>query len=134
MMSGLRADRLRQKKEREPWRCPACTRIQISGSCECGYRPGPKRSRPVVTTDGRLIELTGDIFRPVRIHQAPNGPKLWKRIYWRCRKANLTFRQAIGLYVIENNGAYPDPTWPLMPIDELDRYRLIADVPMDRLR
>jgi superfamily II DNA or RNA helicase len=134
MVYQLRADRIRSKEEPEPWRCPVCMQIQTSRRCKCGYRPGPKPSRPVVTTDEKLIELTGDIFRPVRIDQTPIGVKHWKQTYWRCKRAKLTFRQAIGLYARENGGAYPDPTWPLMPREEMDCYRLIADVAMDRLR
>jgi hypothetical protein len=81
-----------------------------------------------------MKELTGEIFRPHRIYQAPNGRKLWERMYWRSRteKGSRTFRQAFALFAYEN-GAYPDLTLPLMPIDEVDRYRLVADVPTDRL-
>jgi superfamily II DNA or RNA helicase len=133
---GLRADAIREKLKQEPWCCPKCLWIMTDKRCTaCGWELGHRRSRPVVTVDGTMTELTGEIFRPHRIHQAPNGRKLWERMYWRSRteKGSRSFRPAFALYAREN-GAYPDLTWPLMPIDEMDRYRLITDVPMDRLR
>ena len=161
MAYGLRADALRGKKcrhcgaplpggspwcaacrkanEVEPQRCPRCARVLYGRLCDprfggCGWEAS-KKSRPVVMTDGTLKEMTGDAFRPRRLSVQPDGPQLWERMVYRSRTAKgaKTFRQAMALFAHENNWAWPDPTWPLMPRDPLDFYRLVADVPPDRL-
>jgi superfamily II DNA or RNA helicase len=142
MIYGIRAERIRNKKKDEPFRCPRCSRVWTVGTrCQpvhggCGYELGNnKRSRPVVSTDGSLKEMSGSAFSPRRISQKPDGPKLWERMYWRSQtdKGERTFAQAMALYACENNWRWPDPRWPLMPKEEIDRYRLVRDVPRDRL-
>lgn len=137
-VAGIRADRMRKKVEREPWLCPECGQVinPIRDACTCG-RPKPKKqSRKVVMADGSLREMTGDIFRPRRVMQQSNGPELWKKMYFRSctEKGSRTFRAAMALFAQENNCQWPDPDWPFMPIHELDRYRLVKDVPRERLR
>lgn len=136
MVAGLRADRLRKKKEREPWRCP-CGRIMVGAkACECGREIPPKKSRPVVMEDGQLREMVGDIFRPRRIYAGNDGRSRWEKMYFRSRtgKGERTFRAAMALFSKENNWRWPDPMWPYMPIEELDFYRLCSEVPRERLR
>ncbi len=147
MIYGFRADRIRARKEPEPFRCPQCGLVVSRAVCPCGYMPQGKRSRPVVTTDGQLIEMTGDIFRPRRISQKPNGPELWERMYWRSQRRLITrkdgkevfvghprtFRQAFALFASENNWGYPDRRWPLMPLNPEDEFRLVAEVAKERL-
>ena len=136
MVAGLRAQRLRDKKEREPMRCPGCGRICSFWRCPCGYEFGNRKvSRPVVSTDGSLKELTGDIFEPRRICTRPDGVKLWEQMYWRSRtkKGARTFAAAFALFAYENNWTWPSREWPLMPVEDLDVHRLVADVPMERL-
>lgn len=135
MIAGIRADRMRKKIEKEPWRC-RCGRIRTGTSCECGATVPPKRSRPVVMKDGSLREMTGDIYRPRRIMTQPNGQDLWTKMYWRSKtkKGERTFRAAMALFSYENNFAWPDPEWRFMPREEIDFYRLVSEVPMERLR
>lgn len=135
MVSGLRHDRQREKKEKEPWRCPGCGKVNMGGVCECGYRV-LRKSRPVVTADGELKELVGDIYKPRRISQKTNGPSLWAQMYFRSLKGKgvKTFRQAMGLFAYEQEWGWPDKNWPLMPLYEEDFYRLVPDVPRERLR
>jgi hypothetical protein len=110
----------------------------IAGKCVCGrvIEKGEKTSRPVVQTDGSLKMLGGEIFRPRRICTKPNGPKLWEAMYFRSRteKGKRTFRQAFDLFARENNWQWPDPSWPFMPAVEGDEWRLVGDVPRERLR
>lgn len=141
MIAGLRADRMREKKITEPWRCPDCAKIMTGKVCACGRVVPPKKSRPVVMADGELREMTGDIYRPRHIYKHANGPSIWAKMYFRSRngKGIRTFRAAMALFAREamerNCGfAYPDPMWPLMPIDEHDRFLLVPDVPRERLR
>lgn len=87
-------------------------------------------------TDGQLVELSGRIFKPRRTYGAPNGPKLWERMYFRScsEKGRRTFRAAAALFASENNWGWPDMSWPFMPIDPMDWYRDCGDVPRDKLR
>jgi len=135
MIAGIRADRMRKKVEKEPWRC-RCGRIRNGTSCECGATMPPKKSRPVVMADGQLREMTGDCFRPRRICTKPDGERLWEKMYFRSRtaKGTRTFRAAMALFSHENNYAWPDPNWKYMPVHELDFYRLCSEVPRERLR
>jgi superfamily II DNA or RNA helicase len=121
--------------EIEPQRCPECARVIQGPRCSCGWEArGAKRSRPVVATDDRLVEMHGDIYRPHRISRQPDGKERWRKMYYRSRteRGAKTFRQAAALYAHEN-GSYPDPTWPLMPIEQHDWFKLVADVPRERL-
>ncbi len=61
--AGLRAQDIRDKKEREPIVCPKCAAVRGSGNqCpKCGHIASGK-SRMVVQTDGTLREMTGDIY------------------------------------------------------------------------
>lgn len=143
MAFALRAERLRQKKQSEPFRCPQCGRIwNVGTTClpalgGCGFALGTQRhSRPVVTTDGQLREMTGDLFKPRRVMKNPKGPEKWKRMYYRSRtgKGSRTFRAAMTLFAAENNWQWPDKEWPLMPVNERDFFKLVSDVPKERLR
>ncbi len=143
MTTCQRADRMRRRQEPEPFRCPQCARVWTRGTvCHpahggCGYvlQPGVKRSRPVVSVDGELRLVQGDIYKPRRISTASNGPQLWERMYHRSRTetGQRTFRAAAALFAMENRWGWPNPSWPLMPIDADDWFRLVRDVPIDRL-
>lgn len=136
IISGLREDKFREKKEREPVRCPKCGLIILSMACSCGFElKVSKKSRPVVQADGALKEMHGDIFKVRRVTQKPDGEKIWERMYWRSRteKGDKTFRAAAALFATENNWGWPDHHWCLMPTDPLDWYRKVKDVPMEKL-
>jgi superfamily II DNA or RNA helicase len=142
VMHGMRIDRLRQKKEREPFRCPQCGRVWVVGKvCNeawggCGFVfPEGKRSRPVVSTDGTMKEVSGDIYRARSICKQARGPAIWERMYYRSltEKGAKTFVAAEALFAVENYFQYPDRRWPFMPTDERDLFRLVSDVPRERL-
>jgi superfamily II DNA or RNA helicase len=134
---GLRAERLRSGKSNEPRRCPYCSRIITRRNCFCGYivPEGAKRSRPVVTEDGSLTEMVGDIFAPRSVCKRPDGPKLWEKMYHRSctKKGDRTFNAAMALFAMENNWQWPSREWPLMPREDVDLFRHVADVPRERL-
>lgn len=157
MISGLREERIRSKKcrrcrqslrpgnpvckgcgmlnEVEPFVCPECKKVLVCGRCSCGYVALGKRSRAVVQSDGTLKEMQGDIFKARRLLRHAGGPKLWERMYYRSKteKGARTFRAAAALFAQENHWNWPNPSWPLMPLRELDWFRLVADVPRERL-
>jgi superfamily II DNA or RNA helicase len=133
-VAHLREDRLRHKKEREPIRCPQCARILNSIRCECGWEAKVgRKSRPVISTDGKLIEMYGDIYQPRRVDQRPEAVRDWERTYYRSRNAGLTFGQAEALYAKEHDWRWPSRTLPLMPIADRDWHRKVRDVPRERL-
>jgi hypothetical protein len=142
LVSAMREDAFRKPpgdpdKPPEPLRCPRCFRVLARPACPCGWElRGGRKSRPVVQADGTLREVTGDVFRPRRISQAPDGPKLWAVMVKRsCTdKGNRTFRAAMALFAHENDGRWPDPSWPLMPKNPDDVYCHVKDVPRERLR
>jgi superfamily II DNA or RNA helicase len=137
---GMHGDKQRNS-QRKPSPCPQCKEVQIwnGPTCQfCGWvaKPGAKVSRPVVQSNGELREMTGDVWKPRRISTRPDGPKRWKSMYFRSRQPKAkgrTFRAAMALFAKENYFAWPDPTWPYMPIAEIDRYRRVVDVPEDCL-
>lgn len=142
----MRSERIRRGLKEQPFRCPKCGRTWTRGRvCQqafggCGYELGigQKLSRPVVTAEGSLREMTGEVFRPRRINQAPDAIKKWSNlILYRCRagtKGSRTFRQAAAAYAADNNWAWPAWWWPLTPIDERDWWLKVEDVPRERLR
>jgi superfamily II DNA or RNA helicase len=141
-MLGAHGDRQRKlPSEAKPSPCPSCREVQVwrSNTCQfCGWvaAPGRKVSRPVVQSDGSLREMAGDVWKPRRICQRTDGPAIWKRMYFRSKqpKANgRTFRAAFALFAMENHFAWPNEKWPYMPINYLDFYRPVRDVPEDML-
>lgn len=133
LLQMKRADRLRRKGPKdptEPFVCPQCACVLMAGCCtNCGWAPGLWiKSRPVVSTDGTLRLMTGDIFRPRFIFQGASGPERWERIFWASRKnaPDRTFRQASVLFAKDNNWQWPNPEWPLMPKRDDDWYMPIS--------
>jgi DNA repair protein RadD len=133
IVSGLREERLRAKEEPEPICCPQCKAIRAGGpTCpKCGYE-AHKKSRMVVQHDGELKEHTGDIFKPRYRTMKADTVELWKKMYFRSKRAGMTFRQAEGLFFVEN-GYYPHRDLPLMPTVSIDWFRSVGDVPAQRL-
>lgn len=136
-LTASRVDELREHPEREPWRCPKCTRILNRAECpDCGFRI-TKRSRPVMTTDGELKLYTGPAYLPRRVAKFAGAEDRWVRIFWASRKMKKnprTFRAAFAFYAEQSHWNWPDPAWRFMPLNEADRYRRVADVPLERLR
>jgi superfamily II DNA or RNA helicase len=133
IIAGLRENRLREKREPEPIRCPKCGLIRQGGAIcpECKHE-STRGARLVVQTDGRLVEHTGDIFPPRRVTLKNDTVKLWTSMYYRAKRAGMTFRQAEGLFYVEN-GYYPPHDIPLMPTTEVDWFQKVHEVPTERL-
>jgi superfamily II DNA or RNA helicase len=134
IIAGTRGERLREKRETEPIHCPACGLIRAAGpACpQCGQE-SKRKSRMVVQLDGSLKEYGGDIFRKRHVTQSPDAARVWERMYYRGKKAGMTFRQCEALFAVENRWAWPPRDLPLMPVNEFDWYAKVADVPKERL-
>jgi len=137
MLRAMRTDRLRDKKVSEPIVCPQCKLVLICGRCKnCGWHATNwVKARAVVSTDGSLRMMHGDVFRPHRICEYSWGPKKWEKIFWASYKngKGRTFRNAAILFAKDSNWTWPDPAWPFMPTNPDDFYRACSDVPLDRL-
>ena len=136
IVGELREQRMREKKEQEPICCPKCHAVRAGGVvCKsCGHSHQGK-VRIVVQKDGTLREVKGDIFKPRPLCKRPDGEKIWERMYWRSKteRGDRTFHAAAALFAMENNWQWPDPKWSFMPKDDIDRYMLVSEVPMERL-
>lgn len=134
--AGMRINRIREKKEPEPWRCPQCTQIMNGLRCRCGFVLDPRRkSRPVAQSDGRLVQMPGDVYRPRRTERREDTAAKWEAVYWRARNSKrrpMSFRGAAGLFFKEN-GYHPPTDLPLMPTNDRDWVRLVRDVKMETL-
>lgn len=142
MAYGLRAERIRAGKQAQPFRCPKCGHTWRAGrECKqawggCGFvLASGKFSRPVITCEGALREMTGAIFKPRSLSRQLDGPYRWQIMLRRSRtaKGRRTFRAAATMFAMENNWQYPDPRWPGMPTNERDWFRMVDEVPRERL-
>jgi len=136
IVAGLRAERIRSKKEPEPVVCPKCHGCRLGGpDCpHCGYRH-TRKSRPVLQADGTLREMRGDIFRARRI--AERTERLEKDWVYRIRAIkrskkpsvkNMTFAEVEANFARENDWRYPPRDLPLMPIHDADWFRPVREV------
>lgn len=132
-----RNDRLRDHKDQEPFVCPQCSLVLMCGRCVgCGWKPQLwVKTRPVCSTDGTLRLMTGDIFKPHSVCKRADGPKMWERLFWASYKfkKDRTFRNTAIVYASLMNWCWPNPEWPLMPLDEETWYRPVSLVSFDRL-
>lgn len=119
----------------EPIVCPKCNKCRASGPVcpSCGYK-STTRSRKVLQANGELKPVYGDRYVPRKVSQDPADVKMWKSCYYRAKnsKSGQTFSQAEALFKRET-GRWPDPAWPLMPMDSADRHLKVRDVPYEKL-
>lgn len=136
MAVGMREQKLRDKRIAEPIICPQCFQVRSRGpKCQaCGYMSG-LRSRIVVQKDGTLKEKRGDIYKPHRVLNKPETPKLWQRYYHMAHNSRnkMTFNQAAGYFAYENH-YWPPRDLPNTPINDLDWFLPVANVPKERLK
>jgi superfamily II DNA or RNA helicase len=121
----------------EPICCPNCHKFRMptpggdNKRCpDCGYF-SPVRVHYVLQKNGDLVKRTGPYFPKKKI-AADNLEEKWKACYYRWKKKNGSFAQAIALFKYEN-GCLPQPNWPLMPKRIVDRRRKIKDVEKEYL-
>lgn len=128
MVAGVREDRLREKKDNEPFRCPQCAAIMASLKCICGFKMDPyEKTRPVVMEDGRLVMMEGDIFRPRTTEMRRDTQKLWTSAYFAARNGDKTFREAIGWFY-QKHGYFPPAGLKGMPKLKADEWRKVKEL------
>jgi superfamily II DNA or RNA helicase len=138
-LQARREDGLRDGREEEPRRCPACGLVVARRSCVCGYEVARRpRMRPVAMSDGSLVEVSGRAVPPRQTRMREDTVEKWKSIYFASVKAQggaaaeRTFRQARGLF-FHREGYWPPETLPFMPLEVNDWYRAVKEVPTERL-
>ena len=137
-ITDLRLDKMRERKVPEPIVCPnpKCKTVRNGGTqCPaCGFEH-QKKSRMVLQFNGELKEVTGDILRPRRRASATSSIQYqWKGEYYRAVKAGMTFAQAEAYYAMNHRWQYPPRGLDYMPMDDIDWFRKVADVPWERIR
>lgn len=133
VVTDLRLDRMREKKEPEPIHCPKCSAIRAKGpTCpKCGFEHS-QNSRMVLQADGNLKTVEGCILKPRVVRMKPNTEQIWTQCYHRIKNSGGTFRQVEGLFFYENH-YYPPRNMKFMPLNDIDLFRKVKDVPPDRL-
>jgi len=136
--TDARLDRIASGSEAEPITCPnpECGAVRTRGiKCpKCGH-VCEKRTREVLMEDGSLVTLAGSAVPSKRRVKKQNTETRWENCYWRAKRSKkrpMTFKQAEGLFVHEN-GYWPPRDLKMMPINGIDWYRLVRDVPEERL-
>lgn len=127
--SQVRADAIRSKKEPQPIHCPKCHAIRTQGAAchQCGFRH-ECNTRLVIEHSGKLREMKGDIFKPLRREYRNDSQKLWDRYYHGAKRSGRTFRQAEAYFFI-NEHYYPPRDLQRMPMKDTDWYRQVKEVP-----
>lgn len=129
-----RTEPFRSGGKLEPTPCPQCSKLREGpGKCaNCGYIFTGKQ-RKVIQTNGKLKIVKGDIYKKRRYSDRPELVKNWVRCVMRCRKANRTMAQARGLFMYENRGFSPAPTYPYMPSSEAQWCLKVGDLFPEKL-
>lgn len=120
-------------KEPEPIVCPKCSAVRLKGpECvSCGFKH-TKSVRMVIQNDGTLVRKSDEKQKQQKKQQATDQQKLWTKFYFIAKNRNMTFSQAAWMYK-EKAGRWPPRNLKYMPKDELDRKRLVKDVPTELL-
>lgn len=127
-LAAVRERRLREKKDREPARCPQCGLINMGKKCSgCGFTIDlTKRPRPVYQEDGSIEIYTGDIFEPRIAKRFNNTQSLWEAQYWRACNTrwdvdgeDLSGRKVIAMAERISGQKYKGPQGAARAADEL---------------
>lgn len=142
IISQLRQDALRADRELEPITCFKCGACRRDGSkCHnCGHNSAD-RHRLVLQVDGSLKSVRGKIYKPrVRLTGSEKSEAEWQRRVKAARyskRASMdtrTFAQLEVSFARDNNWKYPSRGLAGMPLDPIDFFRPVKDVPPERLR
>lgn len=127
-IAETREQGMREKREPDPIVCPKCHAVRAAGNeCQKCHFVSARGARMVVQKNGSLVARNGDILKPRKVAQKPDTVRLWEQCYHRCKRKNKTFKQARGLFFMENH-YWPPDSLPLMPKHPDDWKRGVADV------
>lgn len=144
IMAGKREQDIRDEKALEPITCPECFAMRLSGpECpNCGFRY-VGHVRRILQKDGTLKIVKGRAIKPRRkmsLTEAQAVEKEWGYYIRRIAKSEkptvqrMTFSQAEVNFALRHNWKFPPRTLKFMPIKEIDWYRPVSQVPIERLR
>lgn len=140
----MRRDSIREGEESQPIVCPECGQVRMGGmSCHhCGatVQRNP-RKRMVLQANGQLIPQSIGEFRPrTYLPKSEQVEKSWAgrvRAIQRSKKdtvRRMTFRQLWNRFAEDNNWKFAPRDMPMMPVNEMDWFRRVVDVPQEALR
>jgi len=131
--------------------CPKCGMVHKALKrlvvCQyCGHQLHlGKASRPILQSDGRLTEVTGEPIKPWKIRNTPEADKIWQGLYFHDLKhkdGESSFNQLYAQYgyltaVKEGSkkqpaywkAHYPPRDLPCMPKNQNDWHGKVKDVP-----
>lgn len=135
--------------------CPKCGMVHKAKGrmlyCQyCGHEiQFSKPCRPIIQTDGTLVEVNGEPIKQWKIKSLPGDEKTWAGLYWnavRNKGGEVTFNQLyqqFGYRTAVQQGSrdrpafwkayYPPRDLPFMPRTENDWHRTVGNVARDRL-
>lgn len=147
MPTKVRAERIRDGKEDVAVECRACHalmgRMPSSRKCyKCGASLVSHHSRKVIERSGKLVDVTGLPFKKFRKVAGTEMEKAFASGYFSAKKHHpeRTFAAIRGFICsgrkdgYENlGGCYPDASVPLTPLNPIDWFKPVSEVPMSRL-
>jgi hypothetical protein len=124
----LKMDAIRERKEPTPIVCEKCGVIRSAGSyCKfCGHHMA-KKKRMVIQMDGSLKPMYGEPLPRKIVREKPDTFTKWRSMYHRGKKADMSFAQCVGLFVVEN-GYWPPTDMPFMPRHATHMYSKLRHV------
>lgn len=133
LSTRMKMDAMRERRELSPIACERCGGVRTSGRvCPyCGHVM-LKKHRAVIQRNGTLKQVYGEPLPRKIVREKPDTYQKWRKMYHRMKKADMSFAQAIGLFVHEN-GYWPPDDMPLMPKQKINKFSKIRSVADDKL-
>jgi len=129
----LKMDAIRERTEPTPIVCEKCGVIRYRGAyCPFCKHHQDKKKRMVIQKDGSLKPMYGEPLPRKIVREKPDTYSKWKSMYHRGKKADMSFAQCVGLFVVEN-GYWPPTDMPLMPKHKTNMYSKVRHVPNQML-
>ena len=140
VVSKWHDSRIREKKEKEPIRCPKCG-MERRGGIQC-LNPAckfihAKSMREVIMADGTIELKEGNLINPKYYSLRSDTEKKWTDLYFSWKRSKKckgkSFNQLAGWFAHKNH-YHPPRNLPWMPIVDSDWARPIGDVAANQLQ
>jgi len=133
LFTRVRMDAIRERREPTPIACEFCGVVRNGGIlCPNCHRQMNKKRRMIIQKDGKLKPVFGEPLPKKYVREKNDTYMKWKSMYHRGVNADMSFAQAVGLFVHEN-GYWPPTDLPMMPKHPIQMFSKIRAVPHDQL-
>lgn len=133
LFTRVRMDAIRERREPTPIACEFCGVVRNGGIlCPNCHRQMNKKRRMIIQKDGKLKPVFGEPLPKKYVREKNDTYMKWKSMYHRGVNADMSFAQAVGLFVHEN-GYWPPTDLPMMPKHPIRMFSKIRAVPHDQL-